>query len=750
MSDYSDSRSSAFQQILEAARSRKAGSGDTTVVTGHLAQMRLFMMRQGVEFYPRQDTYGFRKSFLERIIEENEIDARLEGIGDDFILDGKGLWFFRPIKDTYRIMWFTRENYRAYYDTDEQIEEVDLIYSYRERSQPGQFNITGAGGFTVKWVRLVVRKDSIIEVISDERPSFDEALTGSNILKATPSLNANKTRTTKNSLGFIPAIESFNNMRSSGMDATGDFDGLEGHILIHDSLVRNIRENIRFYGNPTLVSSRPKSDMLESGDEQSRRPTIASRADFSPVAPRAQWANMGGGRHDLTGAPSLGSNMRVPRLIANIEATDRVQYITPNAVSGDQNLFARQVREELRTALGGVDELGISSGATAYEIKSLFGRAATTALRKCRGLLTYGLCKLLALMIHHEERLFRQSFAAMVGMQPPAAPIREVFEQDGAAEEYPEAERLFFEEYAGWEQALEAEIDKALEEQDLPQGVVGLIPDGDPRVEWRWRGPVFEESPEDVLNASIVVRNLQELGVNSVEALKHLFPSKTDEERSAMLSGYPFRMAQATQQSIGTFLQLIGSMQTIPHPQQLDLPLLADPRLDLVPFVYRAFDFLRRELTYAGQFSSDAGAPSPSELDPISRARARAGYAPELPGSRGPLFLPDSTSASAGSMAGGVPATERRDERDAPIPAPGSVMASSATGGTLPGVLPFAYNQLPGSVQFGDPDFSVPTNANLFADLSQRAAERASASTTGAAPARRKRRVPERSKRRKS
>lgn len=748
MSDHSDSRSSAFQQILESARSRKAGSGDTTVVTGHLAQMRLFMMRQGVEFYPRQDSYGFRMSFLERTIEENEIDARLEGICDDFVLDGKGLWFFRPIKDTYRIMWFTRENYRAYYDADEQIEEVDLIYSYRERSQAGQFNITGTGGFTVKWVRLVVKKDIIIEQISDERPSFDEALTGSNSPRSAPLSGPNKTRSTKNSLGFIPAIESFNNMRSSGMDATGDFDGLEGHILVHDSLVRNIRENIRFYGNPTLVSSRPKSDMLESGDEQSRRPTIASRADFSPVAPRAQWANMGGGRHDLTGAPSLGSNMRVPRLIANIEATDRVQYITPNAVSGDQNMYARQYREEIRTALGGVDELGISSGATAYEIKSLFGRAATTALRKCRGLLTYGLCKLLALMIHHEERVFRQSFAAIINLQPPAAPIREVFEQEGAAEEYPAAERAYLDEYAGWEQALEAEIGKALEQQDLPDGVVGLIPDGDPRVEWRWRGPVFEESPEDILNASIVVRNLQELGVNSVEALKHLFPSKTDEERSAMLSGYPFRMAQATQQSIGTFLQLIGNMQQIPHPQQPDLPLLADPRLDLVPFVYRAFDFLRRELTYAGQFSSDAGAPSPSELDPISRARVRAGYAAELPGSRGPIFLPDTTTASAGSLAGGVPATERRDERDAPIPAPGSVMASSATGGSLPGLLPFTYSQPPSSVQYGDPDFSVPTNANLFADLSQRAAERANAGDP--APARRKRRVSQRSKRRKS
>ena len=80
----------------------------------------------------------------------------------------------------------------------------------------------------------------------------------------------------------------------------------------------------------------------------------------------------------------------------------------------------------------------------------------------------------------------------------------------------------------------------------MPPSVVGLIPDGNRKVEWRWTGPVFEDGTEDILNSSIVVRNLQELGVDSVEALRYLFPDKTDEERSSMLSGYPFRMAQAT------------------------------------------------------------------------------------------------------------------------------------------------------------------------------------------------------------
>ena len=102
-------------------------------------------------------------------------------------------------------------------------------------------------------------------------------------------------------------------------------------------------------------------------------------------------------------------------------------YLTPDAVSGDQNLYARQYREEIRTALGGVDELGITAGATAYEIKSLYGRAATSATRRCRGLLTYGLCKLLGLIIFNEEKIFRESFAAAIGLERPELPVREQF-----------------------------------------------------------------------------------------------------------------------------------------------------------------------------------------------------------------------------------------------------------------------------------------------------------------------------------
>ena len=155
-----------FRRILEAARKKDGGSNtDTMIVNSHLSQMKLFMLRQGLEFFPAQDTFGFRKSFVTQLIEENEIDTRLEGICDDFLIDGKGLFYFRPVRDTYRIMWFSAENYRAYYDSIGQLEEVDLIYSFNVRESMNAPIAASDQQGSVRYVKLRVHKDEIKETI---------------------------------------------------------------------------------------------------------------------------------------------------------------------------------------------------------------------------------------------------------------------------------------------------------------------------------------------------------------------------------------------------------------------------------------------------------------------------------------------------------------------------------------------------------------------------------------------------------
>ena len=56
-----------FQQILTAAKERRGDlSVDTMIVSSHLAQMRMFILRRGIEFFADQDSYGYRKEFQQK------------------------------------------------------------------------------------------------------------------------------------------------------------------------------------------------------------------------------------------------------------------------------------------------------------------------------------------------------------------------------------------------------------------------------------------------------------------------------------------------------------------------------------------------------------------------------------------------------------------------------------------------------------------------------------------------------------
>jgi len=716
-----------FQQILTAAKERRGDlSVDSMIVSSHLAQMRMFMLRRGIEFYAEQDSFGKRKEFLAKVVEHNMLEMKFDSIVDYFLCDGQGLFYFRPTGDNYQLLFFTKDNYRAYRDQNNELESIVLVYSFevRQTDTLQQYANTGKRGGKKKYIRLKVYKDRIEQTVSDEKIEFD------NENGSLPFQMPGATETLINSLGFIPAVEVFNHMDCTG-EATGngEFDWLAHQILYHDELTRNIRKNLKFFGNPTLVSSRPRHDLIESGDENSFKPTISSQAGFAPMT--------GGGMHSTRvsqpfGSRSIDGQIKVPRVIANLEPTDRVQYMTPDSVSGDQNLYVKNYRSEIRLALGGVDDLDINLASTAYEIKTLYGRVAATAEKKAKALFQYGLCKLFSLMISHEESMFRESFAVAIGLKKPEVPLPEEFGEDikgyeAAMEKYNKALQRFTTKR-------EEEIRATLETGEMPEGVVGLIPDGSTKVSWRWMGDVFEEGTDDILNNSIVVRNLQELGVDSIEALKYLFPNKTDEERAAMLSGYPFRMVQQTQQSLNQFIGLLGSLYQLPHPQTPEMPLASDPNLDITGFLYRSLEFLRKELSYSGSYKPTDAGPVPDKLSDADERRSRSGLPtrdepiPNIaglsgPGTAGPTNsgLPGTGPGAAGfgtsgqSLAGGVPGAVRQLEYRQPLPNPGSVLGlpDSNTSGASTSRLGFGSAAAVGP--YGAADLQSPSfNPQLY------------------------------------
>jgi hypothetical protein len=566
-----------FEEILEASRTQdRSNQSATMVVLSHIQQMTLLMIKKGLTFYCDQDTYNSRTSFLQDVIALNKLDIRFPAIIRNFLIDGCGLFYFRPDpKLKYQIYFFNKNQYRVYHDLNGNVEEVVILYSYKVKNR----NLglpANSYGQNKRYVRLTITADEINEIESDTELSFE--------LEPGSVLTPAKTR--PNTLGFVPAVEVLNKPNASGTEGEGEFDPFMEQIVLHDQIIRNVAKNIEFFGNPTLISSRPRSDLVEASDAQSTfRPTISSQSGFAgPDTPSTRVSEPFGA--------SMGSGLRVPRIIANVEPSDRVGYMTPDPVSGDMNRYALLLREEIRTALGGVDEISISAGATATEIKGLMGRAQATALRKNKGFLVYGFCRLLEMMIYHQEVIFRESFIAAMGFNKPKIPTEQTEE---SVEKYQNSLRRF-------DKKVDEAMRDALAKNKVPGGVVGIPEDGDRTVSYRYQGDVYEDTAYDVNQKSIVVRNLQELGVDSIEALKYLFPDKTDSERAEMLKGFPFRMVQQTQAAMQQFLVLLSQMLQSPHPLAPDQPLAADPRLNVTPLLYRTFDHLAEELTYSGSY----------------------------------------------------------------------------------------------------------------------------------------------------
>ena len=717
--------STQFQEILNAAKEKRGDLPvDTMIVSSHLAQMRLFILRRGVEFFCDQDSYSARREFIKKVYESNMLEMKLDSIIDYFLCDGQGLFYFRPSGDTYQILYFPKDSYRCYRDQSGEIEHVELIYTFavKEPNMMDVYAVPNKRGGRKKYIKLKVYKDRIEQTISNEKIDFEDG--GNAMTMQQPG----QTETLSNSLGFIPAVEIFNHLDCTGESTgTGEFDWMANQILFHDELVRNVRKNMKFFGNPTLVSSRPRHDILESGDEGSMRPTISSQAGFYAMDRPSTRTSQPGFSAGIDG------QIKVPRVIANLEPTDRVSYMTPDAVSGDQNMYVKQYRSEIRLALGGVDDLDFNMASSAYEMKSLYGRCAATAEKKAKAMFEYGLCKLFSLMIQHEEYLFEQSFATAVGLVNPEPPLQEQFQDQ---EEFQKAQEKYLKDQKKFLDTRAKLFSASIESGQIPNGVTGLIPDGSSKVNWRWTGEIFEEDSQGILNNSIVVRNLQELGVDSIEALKYLFPSKTDEERAAMLTGFPFRMVQQSQQAFNTFVGMIGQLYQLPHPQMPNQPLAADPNLDITGFLYRSLEFLRKELSYSGKYQPDDGDRRPNKLSDADRKRSQLGLPTrderpvQLPGSTSGTYgasgsngLPDAgrpagfggPGSSSESMATSVSGSQRKPEYASSLPGPGVVLGvsdannSSQYPGQL-GVTRSATMGEPGAADLRSPSF----NPGLF------------------------------------
>lgn len=549
------------EEIVESHLEQKSRSDiHTNIVGNHMSQMALFGIRGGVEFYPQEDINGDRALLIERLITESKLELYFRSIWAHMVGEGSTLFYLRPTKDFYQIMWFWKNQFEIFYGEDgNSIQKVVIAYPFDVKDEFGSLK-------TRQWIRLTITKDEIRQGVYDHNPSIL-------YLANTPNETV-----VQNTLGVVPCIVVDNDPSMAGHRGESDFAMFESQILEHNKIAGAIVGNVQFFGNPTLITTRPAQQVVEAA--------FSTAPQYRGAATGSGFQNPAAGiystrKHDYSRTDP--QDVRIKRIIGSVQPDERIGYIQPDPVTGDMNQIEAIMRENIRTALGGVDENSISAGATALEIKSLYGRAAATAKRKAEQIYTFGLCKLLELAIVFEEFLFMESFKQVTGWD---------VEKNGELTK--DQVRQF----------LMGDPEQGIEPQPLPPGVIGILPQGNPKVHWRWKGPVFEPSALDRQQDSIVMRNLTEEGISTLEALKVIYPDKTEDEINALLGGVPFRRGQ----------RIIGMIQQVAalHSQLLQTPSAAVPNVPLGAFVgqpleqviMRLTDKLNEELN-RGQNKSD-------------------------------------------------------------------------------------------------------------------------------------------------
>ena len=525
--------------------------------------MIMFGVRQGIEVFPDQDDdFDSRKKFLDNIWKQNKVSVYLDEIWKKHLGKGQILFYLRPTKEgSYKFYFFDKDEFRDYYNLDGELNEVVIRYSYKER---------GNYQSQTKWIKLTINSQTITQTYSETPPNFEQDTQG------TFSTNI---KTTKNTLGFIPCVVAKNNPSKPGEPGVGEFVQLASQIEKHDKQVQGIDDNLDFFGNPSLVTTRGIKEVIEAlGYEDTRRSrTMSSASGFYGSTASSVNQDPNTPRGSATGGQG-----KVKKVIGNVQGDERFGYIAPDPISPDHVRHVQDTREAIHYALGGIDERGISSNATAYANKSVYGRVNATAAKKCEAIYTYGICRLFEMAIAAEEDLFRLSLAAALNK----------FNKETGQ---PDISQITNELIAG-----------LLDKNKIPPNVFGLSPVGRVKgqlqpigsreIKWRHKGEVFEPDANDIQRATIAARNYQELGVRSLEALRTVFPNKTEKELEAMLQGgYPFRYMSAVASSTGQMLQLYGQMGQLPNSDN-SAPLATE--IPLIPLINRSIQTLYQELDY--------------------------------------------------------------------------------------------------------------------------------------------------------
>jgi hypothetical protein len=693
----------ALENLIQSVLNRDGSAGgESTVVALHCQQMSEYGVRGGnVEFFCAQDDdANTRRKAIARWAKDNQISLRLPHIMNLLTCRGELLWLVLPNDSGgYFIDTFSGglnnpdPEYKVYRKRGgREIEQVVIRYSYESASYIGDMSQPYTGVDQRRWVRIIITQDWIEESEHSTQPSLS---TGWNQW----GQGGVQVSTNRYPNPFAPALPveiSPANPRRSGQLGSSDFHWMQSLIENHEQILGSMTRNIKLFGNPSMVTTRSASEVTENATGGGVVPTWASNQGYTDgVGDRYSYSTRvaDGGSHNgffagmMASSTSIANGRKIADIIGGISPDERFAYIQPDPVSGDVNNYERERRESIHWALGGVDPLGIHSGATFGEIKSLYGRVQNHADLLAESLYTFGLCKVFEKIIEFEEQLFKDwLFLALTQLYPKqfkglsdSSQISDTNAQDI------------------WAIARDPKSPIP-----LPSDFKGMIPMGDRTVNWRFSKEVYKPTTRDLLDLSILNRNAREDGQSQESCLRRENPDMTDKEIADTMSGFSPRVVDSASNALNTLMQLHAQLMQVPDPENPKAPWAL--RLGTAQMIEQGLFTIQKEIQY-GQPTYDPAVPT--QPSPATSLPAFNGVLPN--GRNG-----GDASSDAGSPASGDPTAN--GAIPAPINyAPNSSAASMAAYGLPPILAAGAPSPLDGrgqsgglSAGAGKPNFPAP------------------------------------------
>lgn len=594
---------STLERQKLAVLNRQDTAAPFTIVALHCEQMREWGTRGGnVELRPLQDsTENHRKTLIDKIWSENQLEQRLDYVMDCFTCRGEILWLVLPdasMKCGYTIDFYVGglhnpdPQYRVFFKHGgRKIERIVICYDYESQASEksnSKFVTNQNTKLTKKWVRIDITTDYIkVRENLDQKPDLlapEE--------NAVNPFDKENVRVYPNSFTpFTPVVICRNNQRRLGQEGSDDFTWIQSLIEKHDGLVSKSYHNLNLFSNPIFVTSRSQKDVMQGGGLGSTPTQTWGSAnrfvshDITGYSTNTQdIMNYGevrypGGRTGVGGLETSAGT--IDTIISDVGQDERFGFVQPPApVGGDQNLWIKQIRELIHWCLGGVDPVGgLTSGSTWGEVKTLFGRVQNTADKKMTSLMKFGLCEIFEKIIYREELMWKTQFFDYINkVFPNTYPYQK-------AEDVPDEMCQQF--YA------------ANQQQQLPVMLPkfqGLLPFGDRTITWRYTRDVFQLTTRERLDLSIAGRNDREDGLSQEYVLRQQHPDMTDQEVKNAMSGFSPRVVGTILQAIQGLIGLNGALMQTPSMENPQLPMAIT--LGIPNLIAQGVKTLEKELEY--------------------------------------------------------------------------------------------------------------------------------------------------------